>query len=57
MKRDPPLVGFKVVTQHVGTLLSDDTDVNIGPGAEVVEDTGGDGGCNECNCFRALKES
>lgn len=42
-----PLVGLDVVAQQRRLLLGDDGDVDVGAGAEVVEDTGEDGVARE----------
>jgi hypothetical protein len=48
------LVGHLNVTKHLGVGGGDDACVNVGAGAEIVEDTSGDGVFDELESFLAL---
>ena len=50
------LVRFDEVAEVVGLRCCDDAGVDVGAGAEVVEDTGRDGGGDEGKGFFALGE-
>ena len=49
------LVRLDEVAQEVGLGGGDDAGIDVGAGAEIVEDTGGDGGSDEGESFVTLE--
>lgn len=47
--------GHLKVPQHLGVVLGDDADVDVGSGSQIVEDTGGDGFGDHLDGFLSLK--